>query len=138
MGFPSFFMFLARIFFLYHLLIISDKYQLGPFCFTFLVNFQLSVTNLILSGLPSIILSSLSFLTDITSATNFTVANKLSFTFSYFSTEDSFTPTNVNSDFIPSLFLVLIASEKFENILEVSKFFNLIKSPVAKELRMLS
>ena len=58
----------------------------------FLVNFQLSVTNLILSGLPSIILFSLSFFTEITSATNFTVANKLSLIFSYFSTDDSFTP----------------------------------------------
>ena len=44
----------------------------------------------------------------------------------------------MNSDFIPSLFLDLIASEKFENILEVNKFFNFIKSPVAKELKMLS
>ena len=41
----------------------------------FLVNFQLSVTNLILSGLPSIILLSLSLLTEITSATNLTVGS---------------------------------------------------------------
>ena len=46
---------------------ISDKYQFGLLLFMFFVNFQLSVTNLILSGLPSIILSSLSFLTEITS-----------------------------------------------------------------------
>merc|ERR1711991_859354 len=118
MGFPSFFMFLARIFFLYHLLIISDKYQLRSFCLMFLVNFQLSVTNLILSEFPPIILFSLSFFTEITSATNLTVANKLSFILSYFSTEDSLIPINVNSDLIPSLFLDLIASEKFENISE--------------------
>ena len=98
----------------------------------FLVNFQLSVTNLILSGLPSIILLSLSFLTEITSATNFTVANKLSLIFSYFSTEDSFTPINVNSDFMPSLFLDLIASEKLENILFDNKLFSFIRSPVEK------
>ena len=94
------------------------------------MNFQLSETNLILSGFPSIILFSLSLFTEITSATNFTVANKLSLIFSYFSTDDSFTPMNVNSDFIFSLFLALIASEKFENIFGESNDFNLIKSPL--------
>ena len=44
------------------------------------------------------ILFSLSFFTEITSATNFTVANKLSLIFSYFSSDDSFTPIKVNSD----------------------------------------
>ena len=38
----------------------------------------MSDTHLVLSGFPSIILLSLSFFTEITSATNFTVANKLS------------------------------------------------------------
>ena len=61
---------------------ISAKYQLGLLFFIFLENFQTSVTNLILSGLPSITLSSLSFLTEITSATNFTVANISSVIFS--------------------------------------------------------
>ena len=73
-----------------------------------------------------------------TSATNFTVANKLSLIFSYFSTEDSFTPMNVKSDFIFSLFLALIASEKFENIFGESNDFNLIKSPFAKEVSIVS
>ena len=103
---PSFSIFFRKGFFFNHLLIISDKYQLGLLLFIFLLNFQLSVTNFILSGLPSIIFSSF-FLTEITSATNFTVANKLSLIFSYFSTEDSLTPIKVNSDFIFSLFLTL-------------------------------
>lgn len=69
-------------------------------------------------------LFSLFFFTEITSATNFTVANRLSLIFSYFSTEDSFTPINVNSDFIFSLFLASIAEEKLLVILEVNKFFS--------------
>ena len=93
---------------------------------------------MILSGFPSIILLSLSFFTEITSATNFTVANRLSFTFSYFSTEDSFIPMNVNSDLILSFFLALMASEKFVNMFGESKDFNLIKSPVEKEVKILS
>ena len=117
---------------------ISDKYQFGLLLLIFLVNFQLSVTNLILSGLPSIILLSLSFFTDITSATNLTVANKLSLIFSYFSTEDSFTPIKVNSYLTLSLFLALIASEKFVNIFGDNKAFNLIRSPFANEVKTLS
>ena len=58
--------------------------------------------------------------------------------FSYFSTEDSFTPINVNSDLILSLFLDFIASEKLENIFGDNKAFSLIKSPDAKEVRILS
>ena len=67
------------------------------------------------------ILLSLSLFTEITSATNFTVANKLSLIFSYFSTEDSFTPINVNSDVIFSLFLDFIASEKLKTYAKIIK-----------------
>ena len=79
-----------------------------------------------------------SFLTEITSATNLTVANKLSLIFSYLSTDDSFTPMNVNSDLIFSLFLAFIASEKLENILGDNNAFSLIRSPLAKDVKILS
>ena len=117
---------------------ISDKYQFGLLLFIFFVNFQLSVTNFILSGFPSITLLSLSLFTEITSATNLTVANKLSLIFSYFSTEYSLTFVNLNSYLIFYLFFSLIASEKLENILDDKRAFNFIRSPVAKDVSMLS
>ena len=116
---------------------ISAKYQLGFLLFIFLVNFQMSVTNLILSGLPSIIFSSF-FFTEITSATNLTVADKSSLIFSYFSTYDSLIPINVNSDLIFSLFLSSIAFKKLLFIADVKRLLNFFVSPFAKEVRIVS
>ena len=45
---------------------------------------------------------------------------------------------NVNSDLIFSLFLDLIASEKLEKMLGDNKAFNLMRSPLAKEVKILS
>ena len=69
----------------FSMIFISARYQFGLMLEIFLVNFQRSITVLILFGSPSNILLFLSFLTEIISLTNFTVKKSAPAVFSKFS-----------------------------------------------------
>ena len=91
-----------------------------------------------LSDNPSIILLSLSFLTEMISLTNFTVKLTASAVLSNFSIAEDLMPTKVNSDLIFFEFLSSIAFLKLSFISLVSKLFKLSLSPLEKDVIIVS